>query len=139
MTRGQGLTISEGMLSWLECLNRWDVNLWELLGRVREGGGGAAEAAAVQSLAGRLIGVEALESQTGSFVWDLVLMRDPRFMASLSGSLGEASWWAHLLAGEMPPSSFSAPTPTQAARHLEAIIAVVSNVITVEWLVSSSV
>lgn len=136
IARGQVVTLTEGMLSWLDCLNRLDASLWDMLGRVREGRGGTAESAAVQALAGRLLDIESLGAHSGPVVWDLMLMRDSRFIASLCSSLGEASWWAHLLAGELPPSSFSTPTPTQAARHLEAMISVISNVITVEWLVS---
>ncbi|KAL5110750.1 Serine/threonine-protein kinase 36 [Taenia crassiceps] len=128
-TRGQTVEVSEALVSWLGCLSRWDLGLWEALGRVREGGrpAGAADA---QALAGRLVSPEALVARTG-VVWDLVLMCDTRFVSSLCATLGKATWWAHLLAGELPPS-LSAPTPTQAAQHLEAIIAVVSNVITVE-------
>lgn len=129
-TRGQTMEVSEALVSWLGCLSRRDLELWEALGRVREGGSPASVTDA-QALAGRLVSPEALMARTG-VVWDLVLMCDTRFVSSLCATLGKATWWAHLLAGEIPPS-LSAPTPTQAAQHLEAIIAVVSNVITVEW------
>lgn len=128
-TRGPTVEASDALVSWLGCLSRRDLELWETLGRVREGGRPASVADA-QALAGRLVSPEALVARTG-VVWDLVLMCDTRFVTSLCASLGKATWWAHLLGGELPPS-LSTPTPTQAAQHLEAIIAIVSNVITVE-------
>lgn len=130
----QAVEMTEAMTTWLGCLARWDVHVWETLGRVREGGGRAA-ASEIQSLvsSARLVSAESVSVLSAGAVWDLLLLRDAHFVAATRACLGEAAWWAHLLAGEIPPSALNTPTPTQAARHIEAMIAVLSNVITIEW------
>lgn len=109
------------------------MKVWETLGRVREGRGRAvtSEIQALVSSA-QLVSAESVSALRTGAVWDLLLLQDARFVAATRACLGEAAWWAHLLAGEIPPTA-NAPTPTQAARHIEALIAVLSNVITIEW------
>ncbi|KAM3182367.1 hypothetical protein ACTXT7_012524 [Hymenolepis weldensis] len=129
----RAVEMTEAMTTWLGCLARWDVHVWETLSRVREGGG-RATASEIQSLvsSARLVSAESVSVLSTGAVWDLLLLRDAHFVAATRACLGEAAWWAHLLAGEIPPTAPNTPTPTQAARHIEAMIAVLSNVITIE-------
>ncbi|KAM7538319.1 hypothetical protein Aperf_G00000070012 [Anoplocephala perfoliata] len=130
--RPQPVEITEALTSWLGHLSRWDVKVWETLGRVREGRGRvvSSEIQALVSSA-QLVSTESVSALSTGAVWDLLLLRDARFVAAIRACLGEAVWWAHLLAGEIPPAA-NAPTPTQAARHIEALTAVLSNVVTIE-------
>ncbi|VDD79214.1 unnamed protein product [Mesocestoides corti] len=120
--------VSEAMLSWLAFLSKSNAELWETLANLRETGR-VPTATEQQALASTLVAADTLMSARSN--WDLMLMTDARFVASLCAALVKPQWWALVLSGELPPS-VSTVTPTQAARNLEAIISVVTNVITVE-------
>ncbi|KAM7532751.1 hypothetical protein Aperf_G00000129709 [Anoplocephala perfoliata] len=126
--RPQPVEITEALTSWLGHLSRWDVKVWETLGRVREGRGRAVTSV-IQALvsSAQLVSTESVSALSTGAVWDLLLLRGARFVAAIRACLGEAVWWAHLLADEILPAA-NAPTPTQAARHIEALTAVLSNV-----------
>ena len=138
------------MVAWLGNLSRWNTDQWEALGRVREGDTKTAVTPLISSrLIGPLAGTTVQSPPASAVEWDLALMRDPQFATSLRACLGPdiigsstttsagASWWARILANELPPAlpglPSAPPPPSLAARHLEAIIAVVSKVITVQW------